>query len=228
MKPALSVFLMTYNEAGAVGDTAREIHDELLKLGRPFEFVIIDDGSRDDSSQKADSIAASLTDTRVIHHGENLGLGGVYRTGFAEAKGDLITFFPADGQFPAGIIARFIDLITDCDMVLGYIPGRKSSVLAKFLSFSEKSLYTMLFGPLPKFQGVMMFRSSLLTEFKLKSSGRGWAVLMELIIRTKRARRRIKSVPTEMRPRNSGVSKVNNIPTIVVNLKQVIALRGLL
>ena len=87
---------------------------------------------------------------------------------------------------------------------------------------------TVLFGPLPRFQGIIMFRSSLLDEFKLKSSGRGWAVLMELIIRTKRARRRMKSLPTEMRPRRSGVSKVNNIATISENLKQVIALRGLL
>lgn len=228
MKPVLSVFLMAFNEAGAIEDTAREIHGELLKLGKPFEFVIIDDGSRDGTGEKADSIAAALSGTRVIHHNGNLGLGGVYRSGFSEAKGEYVTFFPADGQFPGAIIGGFLDAIRDNDMVLGYLPGRKSSILAKLLSHLEKILYAVLFGPLPKFQGVMMFRKSLLDEFKLRSSGRGWAVLMELIIRTKKAGRKILCVPTQMRPRKSGASKVNNFATIWVNLKQVIALRCLL
>lgn len=228
MKPDLSVFLMAFNEADAVEETAGEIHRELVMLGVPFELVIIDDGSSDGTAQKADSLAALLADTRVIHHRQNLGLGGVYRTGFSEAKGDYITFFPADGQFPADIIGIFLKAITDCDMVLGYIPSRKSPVVAKALSALERIVYACLFGPMPKFQGIMIFRRSLLGDFMLKSSGRGWAVLMELIIRAKKKGRKIVSVPTQMRPRMKGVSKVNNFTTIWVNLEQVIRLRGLL
>jgi hypothetical protein len=93
------------------------------------------------------------------------------------------------------------------------------------LSALEKALYGVLFGRLPRFQGILMFRRSLLDEFKLVSSGRGWAVLMELIIRTKRAGKRIKCAPTSMRQRSSGASKVNNLPTIFANLGQVISLR---
>jgi glycosyltransferase involved in cell wall biosynthesis len=225
MRPVLSVFLMAYNEAAAVEATASEITGELLGLGVPFEFIIIDDGSADATPVKADHIASSVANTRVIHHAVNMGLGGVYRTGFSEAKGEFVTFFPADGQFPAWIIGGFLELIQDSDMVLGYIPGRKSSAAAKMLSALEKALYGVLFGRLPRFQGILMFRRSLLDEFKLVSSGRGWAVLMELIIRTKRAGKRIKCAPTSMRQRSSGASKVNNLPTIFANLGQVISLR---
>jgi hypothetical protein len=83
----------------------------------------------------------------------------------------------------------------------------------------------LLFGSLPRFQGVLMFRRSLLDELELKSTGRGWTVLMELIIRASRGGYRLVSVPTEMRPRMSGKSKVNNLRTIWANLKQVFALR---
>jgi glycosyltransferase involved in cell wall biosynthesis len=225
MKPVLSVFLMAYNEAGSIEATASEIIGELHSLGQPFEFIIIDDGSTDATPEKAGLIAASYENTRVVRHGSNMGLGGVYRTGFSEAEGEFMTFFPADGQFPASIIGEFFGAIKDNDMVLGYIPGRKSSVLAKVLSAVEKAVYGMLFGKLPKFQGILMFRRGLLGGFTLVSSGRGWAVLMELIIRTKRAGKRIKCMPTSMRQRGSGMSKVNNLPTIFANLKQVIALR---
>jgi hypothetical protein len=149
----------------------------------------------------------------------------VYRTGFVQAQYDLITFFPADGQFPASIIQQFIPYMDNTDMVLGYLPIRGDSLLAKCLSRAERLLYVLLFGGMPKFQGIFMFKRMLLDKFELKSSGRGWAIVMEFIIRTHRGGYRTISLPTEVRPRMSGKSKVNNLPTILANLKQVFILR---
>ncbi len=73
-----------------------------------------------------------------------------------------------------------------------------------------------------------MIRRELLDGLELKSTGRGWAIILELIIRTMRGGYRVISVPTEMRPRMSGKSKVNNPRTILANLKQAFMLRRLL
>jgi glycosyltransferase involved in cell wall biosynthesis len=216
---------MAFNEARNLEVVAREIDFTLSELGQHYEIVIVDDGSSDGTDRIADRLAKEFTQVRVIHHGANQGLGGVYRTGFGQAQNRLITFFPADGQFPATIIKQFVPLMDKADVVLGYLPDRNSSLVARSLSEAEKVLYRMLLGPLPKFQGVLMFRRTLLDSMKLKSTGRGWAVLMELIIGASRGGYRLVSVPTEMRPRMSGKSKVNNLPTIWANLKQVIALR---
>jgi hypothetical protein len=70
-----------------------------------------------------------------------------------------------------------------------------------------------------------MFRRSLLDQIELTSEGRGWAVLMEFIIRVFKNGYRVLSVPTEMRPRMAGKSKVNNLQTIFSNLVQVALLR---
>ena len=75
----------------------------------------------------------------------------------------MITFFPADGQFPPSTIKQFVALMDEADMVLGYLPSRKRSLLAKGLSFSERVLYTCLFGKLPRFQGVLMWRHNAVT-----------------------------------------------------------------
>lgn len=69
-----------------------------------------------------------------------------------------------------------------------------------------------------------MFRRTLRDELELKSTGRGWAVLMELIIRASSGGYRLVSVPTELRPRMSGESKVNNLFTIWANLSEICAL----
>lgn len=221
----LSVIVMAYNEEGGLEAMLRELQPVLDGQGRAYEIVVVDDGSSDGTGEMARNLSRELPYMRVIHHETNLGLGGVYRTGFTQARGDFVTFFPADGQFPATIIAQFLPLMADVDMVLGYLPNRKSSLLAKCLSAGERLLFRLLFGPLPRFQGIVMFRRTLLDELELKSTGRGWAVLMELIIRASRGGYRLISVPTEMRPRMSGKSKVNNVRTVWANFKQMLALR---
>lgn len=216
---------MAFNEAGNVVPVVREIDSELRALGQQYEVIIVDDGSSDGTDEVADHLAREVNRVRVIHHDANRGLGGVYRTGFAEARGDIVTFFPADGQFPGTIIKQFAPLMEKADMVLGYLPNRNSSLLARSLSWAEKCVYRLLLGPLPRFQGILMFRRKLIDEIELTSFGRGWAVLMELIIRASRGGYRLVSVPTEMRPRMSGRSKVNNVSTIWANLSQILALR---
>ena len=216
---------MAFNEVASLEAVVREVDATLGELRLASEIVIVDDGSTDGTGVVADRLAEKLSRVQVIHHAENKGLGGVYRTGFTRAQGDLITFLPGDGQFPASIVAAFVSLIGNKDMVLGYLPSRERPFLARTLSAVERMLYRILFGPLPRFQGVLMFRRTLLEELELESTGRGWAVLMELIVRASRGGYRIVCVPTEIRPRTSGRSKVNNLSTVWANLKQVVVLR---
>lgn len=216
---------MAYNEAASLEPVAREIHGVLEGLNRSHEILVIDDGSSDGTGELADRLALELPGVRVVHHGANRGLGGVYRSGFSEARLELLTFFPADGQFSASILERFTPLMDECDFVLGYLPVQNQPLQARLLSWAERALYGLLFGPLPRFQGILMFRRAVLERLPLTSSGRGWAMLIELIIRASRAGYRMRSVPIELRPRMSGASKVRNLRTIWSNVVQVLALR---
>jgi glycosyltransferase involved in cell wall biosynthesis len=224
---SLSLVVMAFNEAANLEPVVRELHAVVQSLpgASTHELVIVDDGSSDGTGPLADQLAATLPNVRVVHHGLNRGLGGVYRTGFEEARMDLLSFFPADGQFPATILQTFHPLMADADLVLGYLPRRDSSLVAKGLSAAEKILYRMLFGPMPRYQGVFMIRRQVLRAIHLETTGRGWGVVMELVLKIFRGPYRVKSVPTPLRPRLSGQSKVNNARTIWINLKQALALR---
>jgi glycosyltransferase involved in cell wall biosynthesis len=218
--------VMAFNEAANLEAVVRELDGVLRRLpGGEHELVIVDDGSSDGTGALADRLAGELAGVRVIHHPVNRGLGGVYRTGFDSAARDLVTFFPADGQFPATILETFHPLMADHDLVLGYLPRRDSSALAKGLSAAEKVLYRMLFGPMPRYQGVFMVRRTVLRSLTLETTGRGWGVVMEMVLKICRGPHRVTSVPTTLRPRLSGQSKVNNLRTIWINLKQALALR---
>ncbi|MCI0521487.1 MAG: glycosyltransferase [Chloroflexi bacterium] len=224
----ISVVVMTYNEAATLAETTREILEVLTSLNLPHDILIVDDGSADGSREIADQLASAHPAVRAIHHPTNQGLGGVYRSGFAQAQGQVISFFPADGQFPAAILAEFYSHMASADLVLGYLPQREASIISKSLSFLERLLYRLLFGHLPRFQGVLMFRRALLEGILLRSQGRGWAVLLEFILRSVRRGCRVVSLPTALRPRRSGRSKVNNLRTIASNLQQAFQLHRIL
>ena len=227
-EPLLTVVLAAYNERDSFQSTSREILDALAARGIDAEFLVVDDGSTDGTGTLADSLALQDSRVRVVHHAPNLGLGGVYRTGFTGARGRYITFFPADGQFPADIIASFLPHMSDYDLVLGVLPQRDGSPVSKALSYCERRFYAVLVGPMPTFQGILMFRRDLLGHFELQSTGRGWAVLLEFILRCARDGRRWINVPTAVRPRAHGTSKVNNGRTVWSNFRQIMALRRIL
>lgn len=227
-RDSITVAVMAYDEVHTLERVVRETHAELVRSGRDHELVVIDDGSRDGTGELADRLASELPNVRVVHHPTNLALGGVYRTGFDEARCDLLTFMPADGQFPADTVRRLYEGIEGNDLALGYLPDFKRPLLAEVLSFGERALYAMVLGRLPRFQGMFMVRTRLLRELPLRSHGRGWAIVMELVLRATRGPYRVVSVPTEIRPRASGQSKVSNLPTIWVNFKQTLELRRLL
>lgn len=220
----VSIIVMAYNEAATLTQVLAEIHAAMRLSSYSYEVVIIDDGSTDGTGRIADDLACAHRGVRVLHHPVNLGLGEVYWSGFRAASGELLTFLPADGQFSPAVVTRFASCAQGADLVLGYLPGMKRTPVARVLSAAERLLYRLMFGRLPRFQGVMMIRRTLLAGLGLQLHGRGWGVVMELIVRASRAGKLIVNEPTELRPRLSGRSKVNNLRNIRANLSQALAL----
>ena len=215
------------NEEDVLPITLSEL-PEFIEGIDELEVLIVDDGSSDGTKEAISMMIEDSINDRAISYSSNRGLGSVYRTGFDEAKGKFVTFFPADGQFPASEIKDFYKLNLGADLVLGYLPQLKRSVVSIILSKIERLMYKFLLGPMPRFQGLFMFRREILERFELVSEGRGWGVVMEFIIRVSRNGGVIKSLPGTTYPRKVGKSKVNNLETMWSNLKQIFYLRKVL
>jgi glycosyltransferase involved in cell wall biosynthesis len=226
--PTLTCCVLAWDEVASLRAVVEELRAGLQALDVSYEIVVIDDGSSDGTGELADALAAESTDVRVVHHGRNLGLGEAYRSAFTAARGTYTTCFPADGQFAASLLPRFYPLIESHDLVLGNLPERRDSLKGRFLTRMERVLYWALFGRIPRLEGMLMVRRSILASIEMRSTGRGHTNVWELVIRAARAGYRHVGVPIEIRPRQSGTSKVNNLRTVRANLLQVLKLRRLL
>lgn len=111
----ICIVIPAYNEAAVIIGTIKEIKNAGYE-----NIVVVDDGSGDDTFQKAESVSG----VAAFRHKINRGKGAATKTGIEAAKllgADIIVTMDGDGQHDPKDIANLIYPITKggCDVVLG-------------------------------------------------------------------------------------------------------------
>lgn len=102
----LSVFTPTYNRARLLERTYRSLCDQSC---RDFEWLIVDDGSTDNTALLAKQwIAEGIIDIRYIYK-ENGGLYTGYNTAYANAKGELVCCVDSDDYMPENAVEAILN-----------------------------------------------------------------------------------------------------------------------
>ena len=112
----LSVVMPVYNEQA----TLRDIVAAVLAMPIPKELILVDDGSKDRSREILGQLAR-LPDVRVFMHTENRGKGAALRTGFENARGDIVIVQDADLEYDPADYPQLMEPILrgDADVVYG-------------------------------------------------------------------------------------------------------------
>jgi glycosyltransferase involved in cell wall biosynthesis len=131
----LSVVIPIRNEAPGLEELHREITATLEPWGRPYEVIVIDDGSTDDSFEILAGIQASDPRWRIIRFRRNFGQTAAFSAGFAHARGRLIATSDGDLQNnPSDIPAMVRKLETDdLDIVCGWRRNRQDVFFSRRL-----------------------------------------------------------------------------------------------
>jgi dolichyl-phosphate beta-glucosyltransferase len=119
-KPYLSVIIPAYKEGKRIAENLEECIKYFSDKKYEYEFVIVVDGSPDDTAEIAGSYADKLKNLRVINNPENHGKGYVVRQGLLEAKGEFRLFFDADGSTAINHLDAFLpEFKNGYDVVIG-------------------------------------------------------------------------------------------------------------
>lgn len=113
---AVSVVLPAYNEGDSLAEEIDKIRGVLQQAKIPFEFIVIDDGSTDNTYEVAKSKGVE-----IVRHAKNRGVGAGRKSGILAAKNEWILTSDADGTYPADPIPRMLETVVreNLDMVVG-------------------------------------------------------------------------------------------------------------
>lgn len=130
-KPFITIILPCYNEEAILALNLNTIIKYLENKSEKYkwEIVIINDGSKDQTGKIADNFEIQYPNIRVIHHPTNLNLGNALKTGFKNAKGEIIVVMDIDLSYSNDHIEKMVDKLieTTSDIVIAspYMKGGK-------------------------------------------------------------------------------------------------------
>ena len=132
--PDVSVVVPVYNEVESVPVLAERLHSVLAGMGRPYEILLIDDGSTDGSWEALQACAEKYPCFRLLRFRRNFGQTAAISAGFHESRGGIIVTLDADLQNDPADIPLLISRIEEgYDVVSGWRKKRRDPFLNRRL-----------------------------------------------------------------------------------------------
>jgi glycosyltransferase involved in cell wall biosynthesis len=147
VRPQISVVIPLYNETENVLDLQRELRATLDSLGRTYEVLLVDDGSRDGTGEKLAALEAADPRLRVLRLRRNFGQTAAFSAGFDHARGDVVVTSDGDLQNdPADIPRLLAKLEEGFDIVCGWRKRRMDSVSKRLPSWFANRIISWATG----------------------------------------------------------------------------------
>lgn len=175
IKQRVALVIPAYNEGKVIRQVVEDLTAVFSKSSYDFRVVVVDDGSKDDTTKQA-----QLGGAYVIKHILNSGSGGATATGlsYAAQNGfDIATTSDADGQHAPEDVLRGVQLLekSSTDLLIGSRLIDKTGMSRvkilgnKGLSFITNSLFGIRVTDSQS--GMRIFSSRALAQLKWKTSG---------------------------------------------------------
>lgn len=216
--PELSIFFPFWNEEKNIERVIMDAIPVAEKYASKWEILMVDDGSADQTLERAIGLEKKHKNLKVISHNPNRGYGAALKEGFVASRYNYVVFTDGDGQFDFSQIERFIEKIDEADLVIGFRKKRRDHKIAKrLLLMSLLKLWDLvLFGIWFKDIdcGFKMFKREALQKIgPLRSEGA--MVTTEILAKAKKKKLKIAQVGVDHYPRKFGAQSGAEIPVII-------------
>lgn len=203
---SLSASFPAHNEEDNVGPMIEDLVTALPDFAERFEVIVVDDGSRDRTFERASAIAARDQRVRVIRHEVNRGYGAAVWTGLASGTMDYAFFTDGDRQFDVRQVGDLIARIDGADVVVGWRLDRKDNAIRIANAHAWNWLIRNLLNvPVRDVDcAFKLFRREVLAGLEIEAGGAMFS--SELLARLAARGVRIVEVPVRHLPREHGKS----------------------
>jgi undecaprenyl-phosphate 4-deoxy-4-formamido-L-arabinose transferase len=150
MTPYLSIVIPVYNEEPNIQRLFNRLYPVMQGIGKPFEIIFTDDGSRDRSLELLKGLAATYPEIRVVEFNGNFGQHMAIMAAFEISRGEIIITLDADLQNPPEEIPKLILAMEQGHDVVGSIRQHRQD------SFFRKSASQLVNITTRKMTGMKM------------------------------------------------------------------------
>jgi len=130
----ISVVVPVYNEEENVPILVREIRESLDPLGKPYEIVLVDDGSKDRSVEVMRGLVAGNPMVRVLVFEKNAGQSAAMEAGLKAGRGKCLVTLDADLQNDPHDIPLLLAELERFDCAVGWRATRKDTLSKRITS----------------------------------------------------------------------------------------------
>ncbi|HET6395680.1 MAG TPA: glycosyltransferase family 2 protein [Pseudoxanthomonas sp.] len=132
--PSISVTIPVYNEEENIPLLYARVRASLDGIGRPWELILVNDGSRDGTAARLDEVAIQDGRVTVIHLARNYGQTAALMAGLDHARGEVVVPMDGDLQNDPEDIGRMLEVLEEgYDVVSGWRRNRKDAALRRNL-----------------------------------------------------------------------------------------------
>ena len=144
----ITVVVPVMNEEESLEELYRRLKGVLDKLGRSYEIIFIEDGSRDSSFEILKNLALEDGKVRVVRFRTNFGQTAALSAGFEHANGDIIVTTDADLQNDPEDIPKLLEKMEQgYDVVSGWRKRRRDKLLTRRIpSFFANKVISKITG----------------------------------------------------------------------------------
>lgn len=221
----LTVFFPAYNDAGTIPSMVIGAVIAARRLTDDFEVVVVNDGSRDGTSEILEELARMCPSLRVVEHPQNRGYGAALRTGFASATKEFVFYTDGDAQYdPRELTGLWARMTPQVDLVNGYKISRSDPLHRIVIGRLYHHMVKLLFGLRVRDVDCdfRLMRRSIFERVHLeKNSG---VICLELMKKVQDAGYQIVEEPVHHYHRAYGTSQFFNVRRIARTLSDILKL----
>jgi glycosyltransferase involved in cell wall biosynthesis len=200
----ISVVVPVYNEEENLPVLIPQIAEVLGPLGKTYEMIFVDDGSKDRSRRILKEMAAQYPQIRILGFKKNCGETAAGAAGIKEARGRIVITIDADLQNDPTDIPRMLNYLKEYDMVTGWRQKREDSWVKRITSQIANRIRNSLSGEEIQDSGCTFraYKKECLRDIKLY---KGMHRFLPTLVKMEGYR--VIEIPIAHHPRKFGVSK---------------------
>ncbi|MGB5919208.1 glycosyltransferase family 2 protein [Arcobacter sp.] len=131
----LSIVTTLYKSSPYIDEFYTRISKEAVKITEDYEIILVDDGSPDDSLQKAVALYEKDSKVKVIELSRNFGHHKAIMTGLSHAKSEFVFLIDSDLEEEPELLGKFWEALhkeKELDVVYGVQESRKGGWFEKW------------------------------------------------------------------------------------------------